>query len=170
MESFIHLNPELLVRLFVAMLLGMAIGAERIFANKTAGMRTHALVAMGSALFVIIADVVSMAHGQNSSLDQIRMASQVVVGVGFLGAGLIVFQDSQVKGLTTASGLWVSAAIGIATGFGLYTLAIAGVILTLFIFTVLWFIEERIKHLQIHGNKNGDGPCEHPLEHHSMES
>lgn len=75
------------------------------------------------------------------------MASQVVVGVGFLGAGLIVLRDKEVTGLTTASGLWVCAAIGMSAGFGFYGIALISTFLTLFIFVVLWFIEQRFKKL-----------------------
>ena len=77
--------------------------------------------------------------------DPTRMASQIIVGIGFLGAGSIMLQGSQLKGLTTASGLWVAAGIGMATGFGLFNIAIVATIFTLFIFLVLWSIESRLK-------------------------
>ncbi|MEK7558578.1 MAG: MgtC/SapB family protein [Patescibacteria group bacterium] len=151
MELF-NLSPEttdFLVKLFVAVVLGMALGLERVVAHKTAGMRTYALVSMGSALFVIISEMVSMNYINASgiNLDPLRLASNIIVGVGFLGAGLIIFKDSQLVGLTTATGLWVAAGIGTAVGFGLYSLAVVATALTLFVFTVLWYVESRIKRI-----------------------
>lgn len=143
-------DPEtsvLFFKLIIAISAGMLIGLERLFAHKTAGMRTYALVSMGSALFVIISDVVSTQYF-GTAVDPIRMASQIVVGVGFLGAGMIVLKDTQVTGLTSATGLWVSAGIGMAAGFGLYSLVIISTILTLFIFTILWFIEDRLRKIR----------------------
>lgn len=147
MESFFASHYEIFVRLSIAMLCGMIIGAERIVAHKTAGMRTYALVSMGSALLVIISQMAGQLFVKDGSFDPIRMASQVVVGVGFLGAGLIVLRDKEVTGLTTASGLWVCAAIGMSAGFGFYGIALISTFLTLFIFVVLWFIEQRFKKL-----------------------
>ncbi len=134
MESFFASYYEIFVRLSIAMICGMVIGAERLFAHKTAGMRTYALVSMGSALLVVISQIAGEMFVKDGSFDPIRMASQIVVGVGFLGAGLIVLRDKEVTGLTTASGLWVCAAIGMAAGFGLYGLAMIATFLTLFIF------------------------------------
>ncbi len=145
MELFFASHYEIFVRLSIAMLCGMIIGAERILAHKTAGMRTYALVSMGSALLVIISQMAGQLFVKDGSFDPIRMASQVVVGVGFLGAGLIVLRDKEVTGLTTASGLWVCAAIGMSAGFGFYGIAFISTLLTLFIFVVLWFIEQRFK-------------------------
>ncbi|MBP6856488.1 MAG: MgtC/SapB family protein [Candidatus Pacebacteria bacterium] len=145
MESFMSSHYDIFIRLSIAMICGMIVGAERIVAHKTAGMRTYALVAMGSSLLVVISQMAGELFVQDGSFDPIRMASQIVVGVGFLGAGLIVLRDKEVVGLTTASGLWVCAAIGMASGFGFFTLAFMSTFLTLFIFVVLWFIEQRFK-------------------------
>ncbi len=98
------------LRLVAAMLLGGIIGLEREYRSKDAGFRTHFLVALGAALFTIISQ-----YGFNDGVkDTSRVAAQVVSGIGFLGAGLIVFQKNSVRGLTTAAGLWVTAAIGMA--------------------------------------------------------
>lgn len=140
-------TSDLFFRLIVAVVAGMLIGLERFFAHKTAGMRTYALVAMGSALFIIISEIVSASYLGVSSIDPIRMASQIVVGVGFLGAGMIVLKGGEVTGLTSATGLWVAAGIGMAAGFGLYSIVAITTFLTIFIFTVLWFIEDRLKKL-----------------------
>lgn len=134
---------DIFLRLAVAMLLGLAIGAERIYAHKAAGMRTYAMVAMGSSLFIVISQMVL--YIGNVTFDPLRMASQIIVGVGFLGSGLIVFKDDKLSGVTTASGLWVSAGIGMAAGFGLYGLAIMTTLITLFIFIVIWVVEQRFK-------------------------
>ncbi len=138
---------EVLTRLGVAMLLGMIIGIERIVAHKTAGMRTYALVSMGSALFVIISEMVAVSHASGGSVDPTRIAAQIISGIGFLGAGMIIFKESKLKGLTTATGIWVAAGIGMASGFGFYSLATIATVLVLFIFIVLWFVEEQIREL-----------------------
>lgn len=146
MENFFDgATSSIILRLFIAVVLGMVLGTERVWAHKTAGMRTYALVSLGAALFIIISEAIVSKYLGIGGFDPTRIASQIVVGIGFLGAGSIMLQGSQLKGLTTASGLWVAAGIGMATGFGLYSISIIATILTLFIFVVLWFIEKRIK-------------------------
>lgn len=136
---------DIILRLFVALALGMIIGTERVWAHKTAGMRTYALVSMGSALFVIISNEMVKYYANFSGMNPLMIVAQIVVGIGFLGAGIIFNKDSKLVGLTTATGLWVAAGIGMAAGLGLFNISIIATILTLFIFIVLWFIEERIK-------------------------
>jgi putative Mg2+ transporter-C (MgtC) family protein len=136
---------DVMVRLFVALLLGMIIGIERVWAHKTAGMRTYALVSMGSALFVIVSNEMVKYYSGFSGLNPLMIIAQIVVGVGFIGSGLIFSKESKMMGLTTATGLWVSAGIGMAAGFKLYSIAIIATFFTLFIFTVLWFVEEQLK-------------------------
>lgn len=138
-------NLEILSRLIVATLLGIVIGAERAMAHKTAGMRTYGLVSMGAASYIIISEIITKQYASFTNLDPLRIASQIIVGVGFLGAGLIIFKESRLQGLTTAAGLWVSAGIGIAAGFGLYTISFFITIITLFVFTILWFVEKKIR-------------------------
>lgn len=127
---------EVFWQLLLAVLLGSLIGIEREIAHKSAGMRTHALVSLGSALFSVVSQSVI---GPN--VDPTRIAAQVVTGIGFLGAGLIVFDKSKVKGLTTAAGVWVASAIGVAVGFKLYDTAVFATILTILVFLVLWPLE-----------------------------
>jgi putative Mg2+ transporter-C (MgtC) family protein len=136
---------DIITRLFIALLLGMAIGTERVWAHKTAGMRTYALVAMGSALFVLVSNEMVRYYSFLPDTNPLIIIAQIVVGVGFIGTGLIFSKDSKLMGLTTATGLWVSAGIGMASGFGLFKLAIIATIFTLFIFIVLWFIEEQLR-------------------------
>ena len=128
---------EFILRIFAAAVLGGLIGLEREYRAKEAGFRTHFLVALGSALFMIISahgfGDVMMTDNPNIRLDVSRIAAQVVSGIGFIGAGTIIFHKSEnvVRGLTTAAGVWVVAAIGLACGAGLYVLAIASTFLVL---------------------------------------
>lgn len=146
MENILNIaTMDIIARLFVALLLGMIIGTERVWAHKTAGMRTYALVSMGSALFVIISNEMVKYYTGFGGMNPLMIVSQIVVGVGFIGAGLIFTKDSKLVGLTTATSLWVSAGIGMAAGFKLFNIAIIATILTLFIFIVLWFVEEQLK-------------------------
>ncbi|HEX9608763.1 MAG TPA: MgtC/SapB family protein [Candidatus Paceibacterota bacterium] len=132
-------------QLITAMLLGMLVGAERAIAGKTAGMRTYALVSMGSALFTVISVGISAAYLGVVNFDPLRVAAGIITGIGFIGAGIIIFRESSLRGLTTAAGLWVAAGIGMAVGFKLYFIAVFASLLTLFVFTVMWFVEERLE-------------------------
>ncbi len=127
------MTMNFVVRILVAALLGGAIVLEREYRDKAAGFRTHFLVALGSALFMIIS-----AHGFQDALvtpehrlDVSRIAAQVVSGIGFIGAGTIIFQKNVVRGLTTAASIWVTAAIGLACGAGMYALAASATLLVL---------------------------------------
>lgn len=110
-------DMELLLRIFVAMILGMLIGNERKNRMKSAGMRTHALVALGSALIMVVS---KYGFSDTVSGDGARLAAQVVSGVGFLGAGMIFVRHNLVSGLTTAAGVWTTAGIGLTIGAGMY--------------------------------------------------
>lgn len=143
MESFASSELEILARLTVAVLLGLVVGAERSRVGKRAGMRTYALVSLGAALFIVIAGIVSMQYADVFVFDPLRVASQVVVGIGFLGAGVIFVQRQVLTGLTTAAGLWVVAGIGAACGYGLYVIASYVTFLVLVVFEILWYVEER---------------------------
>lgn len=143
MELFAVTQWEIMIRLTVAVILGLAVGAERSRVGKRAGMRTYALVSLGAALFIVIAGMVSFEYADTFIFDPLRVASQVVVGIGFLGAGVIFVQRQVLTGLTTAAGLWVVAGVGAACGYGLYAIAAYVTFLTLTIFEVLWYVEER---------------------------
>ncbi len=133
---------SLFISLLAAVFLGAVLGIERNLAGKMAGMRTYSLVSLGSALFVIISrSVIAESGPLTAGIDPLRMASQIIVGIGFIGAGLVVLRGSRLTGITTAAGVWVSAGVGMACGFGLYALALFTTGLTLFIFTILWIIE-----------------------------
>lgn len=126
---------EFLLRLFCAAVLGGIIGLEREYRSKEAGFRTHFLVALGSALFMIVS-AYGFTDALNNDLqrwDLSRVAAQVVSGIGFIGAGTIIFRKTEniVSGLTTAAGLWVTAAIGLACGGGMYILAFGSTLMVL---------------------------------------
>jgi len=140
---------EITLRLFVAVVLGGILGMERTIVGRSAGLKTYSLVSLGSALFVMISLEMITPFSVFSGFNPIMMASQIIVGVGFLGAGTVIFQHSKVQGLTTAAGLWVSAGLGMASGFGLYTEALIAALLALLIFTVFWKLEDKI--LKNHG-------------------
>lgn len=127
---------EFILRIFTAALLGSLIGLEREYRSKEAGFRTHFLVAMGSALFMIVSAYgfqTAMGDDDLQRWDVSRVAAQVVSGIGFIGAGTIIFRKDEnvVSGLTTAAGLWVTAAIGLACGGGMYILSIVSTLLVL---------------------------------------
>jgi putative Mg2+ transporter-C (MgtC) family protein len=145
MESFMITDTEVFIRLIMAMLLGSLLGAERLFAGKTAGMRTYSLVSMGSAVFIITAIVVTHSYIGIVEFDPMRMAASIIAGVGFLGAGLIIFRDEKLRGLTTAAGLWVAAGIGVAVGFGLFNIAIMSSFITLFILVALGYLKKKLE-------------------------
>ena len=109
-----------LFKLGLAVILGFAIGYERKRRYKEAGIRTHTIVCLGSALIMLVS-----IYGFGSDADAARVAAQIVSGVGFLGAGIIVYRKHETKGLTTAAGVWATAGVGMACGGGLYILAIA---------------------------------------------
>jgi putative Mg2+ transporter-C (MgtC) family protein len=138
-------NWELISRLVLAALLGSVIGFERERLSWAAGLRTHMLVCVGSALIMIVsafgfADVLGNDH---VVLDPSRIAAQVVSGIGFLGAGSILLRGEIVRGLTTAASLWSVAAVGLAVGGGLYTAAIAATIIILIILAGIKPLERR---------------------------
>jgi putative Mg2+ transporter-C (MgtC) family protein len=145
MEQFFIENGDFILKLTVAVVLGMFIGVERLFVHKEAGMKTHALVSMGAALFIIISEIIGEKYINLPGFNPVMMASNIIVGIGFLGAGMIMFRDSRLFGLTTAGGLWVTAGIGMASGFGLFNLAIISTILVLFIFIVMNILEKPIR-------------------------
>lgn len=139
-------NLDIILRLGVATLLGCIIGLERERRVWAAGMRTHMLVSVGSALFMLVSmfGFADALKTPGVMLDPSRVASQVASGIGFLGAGTIIFRRDAVRGLTTAASLWVVAAIGLASGGGLYVAAVATTILTLIILALLKPIERRL--------------------------
>lgn len=137
---------EFIFRLFLAGVLGALIGLDREYRAKEAGYRTHFLVSLGSALFMILSQYAydALLGEPGVSLDPSRIASQVVTGIGFIGAGTIIFQKQIVRGLTTAAGIWVTAGIGMAIGAGMYWLGTSAAALTLVGLEVLSYLFKSI--------------------------
>nr|WP_298147144.1 MgtC/SapB family protein [uncultured Pseudomonas sp.] len=130
------------IRLLLAALLGGMLGYERETHGHAAGLRTHMLVAIGSALFVLVPELANAGHDAIS-----RVFQGIITGIGFLGAGTILKGDrvSQVRGLTTAAGIWLTAAIGITVGFGQEATAVLGTLLALFVLNVVPHVIDRLQ-------------------------
>jgi len=154
-----NINWEVILRLFLALLFGGLIGYERESAHRPAGLRTNLLVCLGACLIVLFE---SFYHNQNpGTSDHLRMAAQVVTGIGFLGAGTIIQTRSHVTGLTTAATIWVTAAIGMAVGGGFYYAAVVSVIFVLLSLRFLKILENHLtiksgRMLIISGESKGD--------------
>jgi putative Mg2+ transporter-C (MgtC) family protein len=145
MEQFLSQNYEVILRLVVAVVLGLVVGAERLLVHKEAGMKTHALVSIGAAVFALISEELVQKYINLPGLNPTMIPAQIVLGIGFLGAGLIMLQGSRLRGLTTATGLWVVAGVGLASGLGFYALAIIATILILLILTLVNILEKPIR-------------------------
>lgn len=146
-ESFLDPNIVIFGKLLLAMALGGVIGTERaVLAKQAAGTRTFGLVSLGACLFIVIGSYVDAAHLGVLNFDPLRVAAAVVMGIGFLGGGLIVFRGDSLHGVTTAAGLWIAAGIGMAAGFGMYSVAVFATLLSLIMFTGMWYAENRFKH------------------------
>ncbi|MBP0598154.1 MgtC/SapB family protein [Herbaspirillum sp. LeCh32-8] len=138
-------TTDLILRLAVAAMLGGVIGIERQRLSRSAGLRTHMLVSLGASLFMLVSSYgfFSVLTADKVVLDPSRMAAQVVSGIGFLGAGSILLRGDIIRGLTTAASLWTAAAIGLATGAGMYEAGIAGTVLVLLILAGIRQLERR---------------------------
>ena len=146
MEAFSDPTVVTFAKLLLAAFLGIALGTERaVMAKQTAGSRTFGLVALGSCLFVLTGFAINSEFIGLVNFDPSRVLAAVVQGIGFLGAGLIIFRNDQLHGVTTAAGLWVAAAVGGVVAFGMYSVAIYATILTLIIFYGMWYVENCFK-------------------------
>lgn len=137
---------DALLRILIATILGAILGLERELTAKPAGLRTHMLVAEGSALFIVGAILLAenTDTGTFATIDPTRVGSTIVTGVGFLGAGMILRSGDRVQGLTTAAGIWVAAAIGMLVGSGFYIVAVFGTVLSLVTLIGLRTIERKV--------------------------
>lgn len=142
----IGFDLTLIIRVLSALLLGFAIGLEREMTNKYAGLRTNILVCLGACIFTIISiygfPEVSVTGDELGTRDTARVAAQVVTGIGFIGAGTVFRHGATVFGLTTAATLWVSAAIGMACGAGMYTLAIISTVFSIIVLVSIRLFEK----------------------------
>ncbi len=143
---------DLILRLFLGGMMGGLIGLEREFRAKEAGLRTHFIVALGSALFMMISQ-----FAFSGRFDAARVAAQVVSGIGFIGAGVIIFQKNVVRGVTTAAGLWVAAAIGLACGAGMYWLAGAATLMTVVCLEMMHLVHRCIAEKVVEVTLSSDG-------------
>lgn len=128
---------QIILRLTLSVVLSGIIGFERQFHRRTAGLRTHILVCMGSCLIMLTSLYLFDIYNKLVNLDPARIAAGVITGIGFLGAGTILRERNEVKGLTTAASIWVASGIGLAVGCGFYTGAIFATILTLIVLLIL---------------------------------
>ncbi len=152
-------NSEILVRVLVAGLIGAVIGAEREAADQPAGLRTHISVALGACLFGLVstvgfAEFVTRRELTNVNVDVARVASNVVVGIGFLGAGVIFRQGSKVHNLTTAASLWVTSAVGLATGIGNFFAAVATAVVLVASLVLLRPVRHLIDRFGVHQRRD----------------
>ena len=131
-----------ILRIIVSFVLGGMLGMERGLKQRPAGLRTYMLVCVGACLIMLTNEYVVQVYGSG---DPVRMGAQVVSGIGFLGAGtIIVTRHNQIKGLTTAAGLWAAAAVGLATGIGFYEAAIVGAVVIFITLSVLSNLDDRM--------------------------
>ena len=160
--QFIDPTAIIFAKLLLAMFLGGVIGTERaVLARQAAGTRTFGLVSLGACLFIVIANYVDTAYIGLLTFDPLRVAAAIIMGVGFLAGGLIIFKGDAVHGTTTAAGLWIVTGLGMAVGFGLYAVAVFTTVITLIMFTGMWYVENRFKHwfiAHIPEPQNGDSP------------
>lgn len=154
-------EAELFARVAVAGGLGLVIGAEREFFAKPAGMRTHVMVAIGAAAFTVAGyGALAAPLATQTRPDVARIAAQVVSGVGFLGAGVIIFQRDRVRGVTTAADIWADAAIGVLCGLGLLWVAAGTTGLIVACLLGLHPVEEQMKRFrERHHIENGEEPA-----------
>ncbi|MBR2885743.1 MAG: MgtC/SapB family protein [Clostridia bacterium] len=138
---------ELLLRLIVAVVLGGVIGLERGGAKHAAGLRTHIILCLGAASVMVVSECLVIRYEIPKEI--MRMGAQIISGVGFLGAGNIIVNGGQVHGITTATGLWTTACVGIAAGSGNYLIAVFMVILMMFVMLGLRSMSQKIRTEQI---------------------
>ena len=130
------------LRIFAAVIIGGLLGLERGMKNRAAGLRTYMLVCVGACVIMLTNQYIYQTYGSG---DPVRMGAQVVSGIGFLGAGtIIVTRRNQIKGLTTAAGLWASAGVGLALGIGFYEAAVTGAVAIFIIMTLLQKMDDRM--------------------------
>lgn len=156
MKEFIFMQTEFFLRILLAAFCGAAIGYERKSRGKGAGIRTHVIVALASALMMVVSkygffDLIRGGFGDvEVRLDPSRVASTIASGIGFLGAGLIFIHKNTVKGLTTAAGIWATAGVGMALGAGMYAIGIAAAVL---IIVAQMLLHKDLKILQVHNEE-----------------
>lgn len=157
MESFIELAMandvnlvNAIIRLVLSMVLGAAVGLERMIKGQTAGMRTFSLISTGATLAMLVSIFIPQEYMGLKNGDPGRIAAQVVSGIGFLGAGAIIQMKGSVRGLTTAAGIWITAMIGLAVGAGMYVIPALATLIIIFILVIM----NRYEHLMHIGGES----------------
>ncbi len=150
--------PVIVARLLLAALFGAVIGFEREWRNRPAGLRTHILVCVAAAIYALL--TIEIVHApmfvhEGSQFDPIRIVEAVTAGVAFLAAGVVIFTRGQVHGLTTGAGMWLAGAIGVASGLGLWQVALFATVLALVVLTLLHTLERKLDL----NNGNGFSPA-----------
>jgi len=155
-------ETDIVLRIILATVLSSIIGIEREYHQKPAGLRTNVMVGLGSCLFTLVSIRAADIFPQLTAIDPTRIAAQIVTGIGFLGAGTILFEKdrSSVIGLTTAATLWVVAAVGTAIGMGLYVEAIVGTLMVFFTFLVLSKVVNEVRKRSNDHAEHGDTAME----------
>lgn len=133
-------TPEDLVKVLIAVVIGGIIGMEREMHSKAAGLRTITLITIGATMFTILS-------GKFGDSSNSRVAANIITGIGFLGAGVILFAEGKLKGLTTASSIWVAAALGMAVGIGEYTLAMVTTIIVILVLALFARLDQMVDHI-----------------------
>ena len=139
--------PVIVARLLLAALFGAVIGFEREWRNRPAGLRTHILVCVAAAIYALL--TIEIVHApmfvhDGSQFDPIRIVEAVTAGVAFLAAGVVIFTKGEVHGLTTGAGMWLAGAIGVASGLGLWQVALFATVLALAVLTLLHTLERKL--------------------------
>lgn len=150
MPTDLQFQVDMSTRLLVAAVFGAMIGLEREIHGHQAGVRTHMLVSLGSAIFTVLSIYGFHAVAGTGSVDPSRISAQIVTGIGFLGAGAIIKFGTNVRGLTTAASLWVVAAVGLAAGTGSYFVAAVGTALAML---SLWPVHRLVARLELSGGR-----------------
>ena len=162
------LDFETIDKLLIAALLGGIVGFERERSGKVAGLRTHSMVSLGAALLTLISlrtfEMMPSVNGQ-TGFDY-HLVANIVVGIGFIGAGTILRRENKIEGTTTAASLWVVAAIGIATGFGLIAEAISTTLIAYIILAGLWLVEKYLTREMRYRGEGIFGQLKDGVHHH----
>ncbi len=141
-----HLDFELVIRILISISLGFVIGLERELTNKSAGLRTHILVSLGSAVFTILSiygfNAIDHIGDARIVHDPARIAAQILTGIGFIGGGAVLHYGVSITGLTTAASLWITSSIGMAVGAGFYFVAIIATIAAFLVLVLIRMLEK----------------------------
>jgi len=146
-ETTVTPFAEIVLRLFVAALLGLVIGFEREIRNKAAGLRTHALVSLAAAAFAILTIELTQETawlGENVRQDPLRVVEAIITGIAFLGAGAIIQAGTNIYGITTGASIWLAGSAGLASGIGNFAIAIVLVVISLLLLSLLLLVERRM--------------------------